>query len=209
MFDNELYEKICTISCTFDELNEFNTRINEKEFDTDNAFEKYYRLETILKCIRLFKERKIDAYYLAYWANAYNWIIMSGFNDELEGEKFFIDEIIKYEISDLLDSLSFYDDIKEIRFIDDYEKGFTAYDKVYRTLEDWHIAYAKSTSEVYLEDGYCDYDILAINDKTKEFIYLRIESCEISNETVDGEYFEDLYKIEQMLVKKGYKELDI
>ena len=79
MFDKIMFEKIFNLTCSFDELKHFNFKIDEKEFDVDNCFEKYYSLETILKCIQLHKDKRISGKYLAYWSNAYNWIIMGGF----------------------------------------------------------------------------------------------------------------------------------
>ena len=88
MFDKNLFEKICNLSCSLKELKCFCSRIDKKEFDTDNAFSKYYSLDTVLRCIQLCQDKRISGQYLAYWACAYNWIIMGGFkgkeNDENE-----------------------------------------------------------------------------------------------------------------------------
>ena len=51
MFDRVMFEKICGLTCTYDELKCFNSKIDEKEFDVDNSFEKYYSLDVILKCM--------------------------------------------------------------------------------------------------------------------------------------------------------------
>ena len=45
MYNKELYDKIISASCTFEELEAFVTDIDKKEFDVDNAFEKYYNCE--------------------------------------------------------------------------------------------------------------------------------------------------------------------
>ena len=59
---------------------------SEKVFDVEDCFEKYYFLDTILRCIRLCKEKRIFAKYLAYWCNAYNWIMMGGFRGKVNDE---------------------------------------------------------------------------------------------------------------------------
>ena len=48
MFDRAMFEKICGVACTLEELKCFNSKIDEKEFDIDNSFEKYYSLDVIL-----------------------------------------------------------------------------------------------------------------------------------------------------------------
>lgn len=71
MFYKELFEKICKVSCTFEELKEFSCDINEKEFDLDNPFTKYYSLDSILQCINLYEKGVVSADFVAYWANAH------------------------------------------------------------------------------------------------------------------------------------------
>lgn len=87
MFDKELFNKICTVTCSFEELANFVTNIDEKEFDLDDAFEKYYSLERILCAIKKYKSKQISDKFLAYWANAYDWILMSGFKVSYYKEK--------------------------------------------------------------------------------------------------------------------------
>ena len=50
MYDKELFEKIIDVDCSFDELKSFG-RIDENEFDLDDAFGKYYDVERIFKAI--------------------------------------------------------------------------------------------------------------------------------------------------------------
>ena len=51
MYDKDLYNKIINASCSFEELEKFVIKIDKKEFDLDNAFEKYYDVERILYAI--------------------------------------------------------------------------------------------------------------------------------------------------------------
>ena len=79
MYNKELYKKIVYANCSFEELEAFVVDIDKKEFDIDNAFEKYYDLEKILFAISRYENNEINDKYLAYWMTAYNWIIMGGF----------------------------------------------------------------------------------------------------------------------------------
>ena len=54
MFDQELFEKIVSLKCTEKELKAFCIDIDQKEFDTEYAFAKYYRFDYILHCITLY-----------------------------------------------------------------------------------------------------------------------------------------------------------
>ncbi len=58
MYDKDLYNKILSVSCSFEELENFVIDINKKEFDLDNAFEKYYDVEKILYAIRRYERGK-------------------------------------------------------------------------------------------------------------------------------------------------------
>ena len=55
MYDKDLYNKIINASCSFEELEKFVIKIDKKEFDLDNAFEKYYDVERILYAIRRYE----------------------------------------------------------------------------------------------------------------------------------------------------------
>ena len=113
MFDKTMYEKIFTVTCTLEELENFVSCKTKKEFDLDNAFQKYYSLERIFSAIEKYKAKEISDHYLANWASAYNWIISAGLDFQSKTNHK-IKEIIAFEISDWLDSLSFFDEDEEV-----------------------------------------------------------------------------------------------
>ena len=122
-----MFEKICNATCTFDELTRFVSKINEKEFDVENCFEKYYSLYSILRCIHLYKDKRISDKYLAYWCTAYMWIIMGGFKSKLndENEKNIdLETILIWDICDWLDSLAFFDAKYDEYDLDTYIDNF-------------------------------------------------------------------------------------
>ena len=126
MFDNELFERIFNVTCPFEELEEFVIGIDKKEFDLDGPFEKYYSAETILSAIKQYELQQIDGKYLAYWMNAYNWIIMGGF--QLGDEGVTLKSFLTEQISNTLDCLSFFDDSESWYNLEDYKSTFEVLD---------------------------------------------------------------------------------
>ena len=167
MYDKELFGKIISASCTFEELEAFVINIDKKEFDIDNAFEKYYDAERILYAIRRYEKKEISDKYLAHWMNAYNWIIMAGFRTQQENKEIVFKDWLVWEISDWLDSLSFFDDSEDYITLEDYKNSFLIMDKIYKSIDEWKCVFAHTDEFGDNED---DVVLLAVNNKTKEFV---------------------------------------
>lgn len=211
MFDKAMFEKICSITCTWDELKRFNSKIDEKEFDVNNCFEKYYSLDPILKCIQLYRDKRITDKYLAYWCNAYNWIIMGGFkgnaNDENE-KSIDVTTLLIWDISDWLDSLSFFDD--EYYDLDEYISNFRILDSIYKNHKKWEIFYSFGTDTYDDGEAINDISVLFIS-KTKNVYYtLASDGCDFKECILSDELTEvpDIEVQISNLKVKGYKELD-
>ena len=101
MYNKELFEKVLNLTCPSDELEKFCEKSDEREYDTDNAFEKYYNVEYVFNAIDRYKNKEISGNYLACWMNAYNRIIMAGFRPNEGNEDVTLSKWIKWEISDL------------------------------------------------------------------------------------------------------------
>lgn len=211
MFDKIMFEKICNLTCSFDELKRFNSKIDEKEFDTDNCFEKYYSLETILKCIQLHKDKRISEKYLAYWSNAYDWIIMGGFkgkvNDENE-RNISIATILIWNISDWLDSLSFYNEDYDYD-LDEYSHTFRILDSIYKNYKKWTAFYSFVTDTYDNGDALNDIMVLLVNDNKGVYYKLFSDGCDFKECIFDESFIEtsNLENIESDLKARGYKEL--
>ena len=212
MFDKALFEKICNVTCTFVELKRFNSKIDEKAFDTDNCFRKYYSLDSILKCIQLYRDKRITDKYLAYWCNAYNWIIMGGFkgkeNDEKEKD---IDAatILIWDMSDCLDSLSFFD--AEFYDLNEYISNFRILDSIYKNHKKWEKFYSFNTDTYDNDEPINDINVLFVS-KTKNVYYtLASDGCDFKKYVLDKELTEtqDIDTIISDLKTKGYKELAV
>ena len=210
MFDKMMFEKICGVTCTLNELKCFNSKIDEKEFDVDNSFEKYYSFDVILKCIQLYKDKWITGKYLAYWCNAYNWIIMGGFKGKAidENEKNVdVATILIWDISDWLDSLSFFD--AEFYVLDEYISNFRILDSIYKNHKKWEIFYSFGTDTYDNGEAINDISVLFIH-KTKNVYYtLASDGCDFKECVLDEELTEtqDIGMIISDLKAKGYKEL--
>ena len=173
MFDKQMYEKIFTVSCTFEELENFVRGMDKKEWDLHNAFQKYYSLGCILSAIQKYKAKQISDKFLAYWSNAYNWIISAGLEFQSKTNHK-IKEILAFEISDWLDSLSFFDETEEFFDIEEYINVFSTLDKIYNGINHWEFEYAP-TNEFCEENG--DIWVLFINIKEGLFLKLLHECC--------------------------------
>jgi hypothetical protein len=211
MFDKIMFEKICKLSCTFDELKRFNSKIDEKEFDVDNCFEKYYSLDTILKCIQLHKDKRISGKHLAYWSNAYDWIIMGGFKGKESDENdknISLATILIFEISDWLDSLSFYSEDYDYN-LDEYSHNFRVLDSIYKNREKWHAFYSFSSDTYDNGDSVNDITVLLVNDAKKVYYTLYSDGCDFKEYIFDKSFTEtpNTEELESDLKSKGYKEL--
>ena len=206
MFDRELFGKICSVTCTFQELENFVSGINKKEFDLDNAFEKYYALDRILHAIQRYEEKEITDRFLAYWACAYNWILMAGFKTETtKTTEIAVKDVLVYEISDWLDSLSFFDEGEEWFDVNEYKEVFRALDEIYQNLAEWEFEYA--LTQEFRDDGY---DILLLCINTKKTLYLKIFVDCYGEYRINGQdpwREEDIDKAIQSLQSNGYQEM--
>lgn len=200
MYDSQLYDRIMIINaeCQFEELERFNININERDFDLDNPFEKYYDYEKITAAIEKYQNEEIDAKYLAYWANAYNWIINGGFKSTDKKDKDSFKAFIIAKITHWLDGLSFFDGSLEIFNLD-----IRNLDIVYRNIDDCKAMYA--AYRAYEDEGYEDIVVLVSNDKAKYFVKMY---CDYDFDTHFRVDLDCLKKYEKQLEEDGYAKLN-
>ena len=208
MYNKVLFEKVCDVTCSKTELEDFCKNIDEKEFDLDDSFNKYYKVDTIIKTIELYEKGSIDDSYLAYWMNAYNWIIMASIWNKCDNTwiKSFNDFVV-WKISDWLDSLSFYEDEYRKYYDLEYMKNiFRTYDMIFKTKEEWK---ACVSSDCNPEEEDYDAFFLAINDKEKSFIKVYCNFADLNEKAI----VEEKISMEEMdgrvreLKENGYKDL--
>lgn len=205
MYDKELFSKIINVSCTDEELKTFVNDIDKKEYDIDNAFEKYYDLERILYAIRRYENKEVNDQYLSCWMTAYNWVIMAGFKTEQENREIVFKDWLVWQISDLLDSLSFFEDTDEFFNINDYKNAFIIMDKIYKKINDWECVFAHTDE---LGDNEDDVVLLVVNDKTKEYVKMYGNLDYLNEEVkIDKIEFYEMKKEIKQLNRKKFNEL--
>ena len=205
MYNKEVFDKIINATCSFEELESFVTDIDKKEFDTDNAFEKYYNIERILYVIRRYKNKEIGDEYLSCWMNAYNWIIMAGFKIESVNDEFSFKDWLMWEISNWLDGLTFFDDSADAFNVEDYKNSFIIIDKIYKDLNDWTCFLAHTDKWGNNEDYLT---ILTINYKTKEFVKMHADLSYLNEDVkIEKKEFDELKKKIEQLKLQGFAKL--
>ena len=188
-----------------EELKTFVNDIDKKEYDIDNAFEKYYDLERILYAIRRYENKEVNDQYLSCWMTAYNWVIMAGFKTEQENREIVFKDWLVWQISDLLDSLSFFENSDEFFNINDYKNAFIIMDKIYKNINDWECVFAHTDE---LGDNEDDVVLLVVNDKTKECVKMYGNLDYLNEEVkIDKIEFYEMKKEIKQLKRKKFNEL--
>lgn len=205
MYNKELLEKICNVTCSFEELELFQIKIDKKEFDLEKPFEKYYDLDKILFAISRYENKEVNDKYLAYWMCMYNWLIMGYFEPVTKDNPVTFKKWLEWEISDWLDSLSFFDDSDDWYNLEDYKNTFKILDKIYNNLQDWNGCFAHTDEWGDNDD---DIVVLAYNEKINEFVKMYGEldylHLDVKFERVE---LDELEKQIEKLRKNGYQEL--
>lgn len=223
MYNKNLIERICRAECYDKELEMFCSCPQEHEYDSHNSFDKYYSLDNILKTIELYQQGKISDRYLVSWACAYLWILQSELRVDGYYDAFItlpMKELLKSEIIDTLDSLSFFDKDYEYEedIIQKYAQTFTDLDELYRTLPEWESFFA-SDNGFYDDDikyhensGYpdiCESWMLFVHHGNKKFIRLHDDSFNCKKDKFEAQEItqDEIRNLETHLKSHGYTEL--
>lgn len=184
MFEKKLFEKICEAKCSIKELEDFVHNIDEKDFDLDCPFEIYYDLDRIIAVVEKYQNSLISDRYLAYWMNAYNWIIMGGFKIDYDNNQINLKEFLMWLICDWLDSLSFFSCSCEFE-LEKYKASFRSLNRVYLDCAECNAMYAP------YGDNY-DVVVFVVNEKSSYFVVLYDEldylnsKCDIRLSDIDS-----------------------
>ncbi len=196
MYDKKLYQKVCDVTCTDQELTALSVDLSTTKVDADHLFQKYYSLATITKAINKYLNGEISDKYLADWMNAYNWIISSGNDYEKDNDKYTLEEYVQYEISNTLDILSFFneDDFKDINYevpefcktAQAYLKNclgrFQYYDLIYQNLNNL-VVYYQIIHEKKHDD---ELEFLCVNEKEKTYLFFDVNIYSAGDQ-IDGQ----------------------
>ena len=170
MYDKELIEKVCNLTCSKEEVCRDQTTIN---YDVDHPFEKYFDVNIIIGALNKYISKEWDETTLAHWFCIYDYIICGGFSDDLKEDynplERFITEVISWD----LDGLSFFD---EEAYLDDgintiygWIEWYKNIDHIWKTRDSWHGVYAAIGE--YDSENRQQY-VLLINDKLKKYMII-------------------------------------
>lgn len=202
MYDKELIQKICNLTCSKSDVDRNQTTI---KYDTEHPFKKYYDTNTIIGAIKKYTTKEWDDQTLAGWACIYCWILSGGFDDNLTENLNSFEDFFKHFITYDLDGLSFFSAEEEHpQFMDEEIRLFESFDHIWQTRNKWKAIY--SMVGTYAKDNGAQY-VALINDTTKEYMIMYSDHLENGFE---DEYFkfvpEDKYiAIIEQLKDAGYK----
>lgn len=201
MYNQVFFNKIINLEASQDDLINFNSHIDEQEFDLDEPFTKYYDLKFIIKAIDKYNNKEINALYLSNWCNAYNWIICGGFKDECcnSNLKNNVISLVVDKISCSLDSLSYFtENNSEDRVKLEYD-DFKAYDKILKSYKEWKVILAN------LKNDYYSYAL--VNEHTKEYLLENVEIEDLCLENIKAIGEKDFIDFINELNKKKFSNI--
>lgn len=167
MYDRELIEKVCNLTCKPEEINVDQTSF---KYDVDHPFEKYYKVDIIIGAINKYILKEWNDITLANWCCIYDWILCGGFDANIKEnfnpfERFLVD-VISWD----LDGLSFFDeDVDELDEVYEWIKFYKNIDRVWQTRNGWKGVYA-TIGEYDKENG--QQYVVIVNDSLKEYMII-------------------------------------
>lgn len=184
MLDKAIFNKICNVESTLDELIEFSSNRGKNKID---FFAHYYNHENIQKCISLYKDGKVTAQYLSEWAYCYASILRGCGTVQKPYDydnRITFKELVENQILVLLahDLTEYHLDVKyygkeAVDLIDYWEKLFVIFDEIYTTLDEWQPYYCLDEYENDLGDPVLTGDAIVtlVNRRTKKFYQMMID----------------------------------
>ena len=160
-----------------------------------DSFDRFYNVEIVNKAIEKYVDRKISSDAFVYWCWSYENIISSNLNFE---NAFSFQDIVKLKICKVFTSISTCARIN----LTQLKEYLYNIDSLYKTINEWTIAYAPYEMAIDSEDG--EYVFLAINKNKKLFSILY--TCDLEYKGEERKYNErELNSIKRDLISKGYR----
>lgn len=208
--NKNIIDEIISSDISFNDLSEFCDAPNRFNYKQEGAFDKYFDPEKVEYVVRKYLSGFSNAKYVSYWAFAYNTI--------LNGKPFFtnknltykiddFNDLMKFEINCVLESLSYYDIDQEQDMVDlnDYVKILKFYAKIYSIYKYCKIYY--SIKPVSLKEKYLIF--LVVDETGKEYALVAEQNLEYNVEDtgVIPKTPEEIDELVESLNKAGYKAL--
>ena len=173
MYDKDLINKVCNLSCLKNDVCRNQTTIN---YDTDYPFKKYYDVNIIIGAINKYLTKEWDDETLAGWCCIYCWILSGGFSKNLKEDLNPLEDFYKEIITWDLDGLSFFDEKYDLeynpRYLQERIEQIKTLDYVWQTRTQWKGVYSP-ISTYHQENG--EQCVLLINETKKEYIIFASE----------------------------------
>ncbi len=172
MYDKEFLESVANGTCDFEKVSQA-PRLDTMEFDLDNPFAKYYRLQTVLNVMEKYENEEISIEELTSWACTYLWVLNGGFKRLPEYQD--VTDFLKYKISDWIDALSFWQGEEGWEDWEKLKEVFRTLDGLYQNSDGWTwVQYNDDEDEEReQEDDVIDnYVILAKNEAEKKLLLM-------------------------------------
>ena len=208
MYDKELIERICNLTCSKEDLWENQT--TSINYDSEYPFRKYYDVNIIIKAINKYISKEWDDQTLAGWCCIYNWILCGGFSNDVKEDLNPLEQYLFNDLSWELDGLSFFDEETYFEESKDeiYEiiESFKNWDHIWQTRDSWKGVYAP-IGVFDLTNG--DQYVLLVNETLKEYMILFSEGHLSNNYKHQNDYLRytsrnKFVKLEKYLKNNGY-----
>lgn len=204
MYDKELIERVCNLTCTKNDVVRNQTTIH---YDIEYPFKKYYSIDALIGAFKKYLSKEWDDILLSHWACIYCWILSGGFSIELKEDLNSFEEFFMETLTWSLDGLSFFqDDLLEegTKEVFDWIEFYKNLDDVWQTRNDWHCVYAMPEEYNKLNE---DYYIVLINDKTKKYMIMYSNWLQIGFEDEHFKYVskKDFKILIEELKNKNYE----
>jgi hypothetical protein len=218
MFNNELFNKIRNVESTLDELLEFSSGRGRVTID---FFAKYYSLDSILRCISLYKDGKVSAQYLSEWAYCYSQVLTGcgtanepyDYENKVSFKKLVENQILVLLADDLAEyhlSMEYYgeEDNGQVEF---FEKLFIVFDEIYTDIGEWQPYYCLEEYEDDEGNTVLSGDAIVafVNRGKKKFYQMMIDDLAYTNNKLEalelsyGAYCDHVEKLRET----GYTEM--
>ena len=207
MYDKELIERICNLTCSKEDVCRDQTTIN---YDSEYPFRKYYDVNIIIKAINKYISKEWDDQTLAGWCCIYNWILCGGFSNDVKEDLNPLEQYLFDDLSWGLDGLSFFDEETYFEESKDeiYEiiESFKNWDHIWQTRDSWKGVYAP-IGVFDLTNG--DQYVLLVNETLKEYMILFSDGHLSNNYKHQNDYLRytsrnKFVKLEKHLKNNGY-----
>ena len=197
MYDRELIQKVCALTCSKEEVVRNQTTI---KYDTVHPFKKYYNVSAITGAINKYISKEWDDQTLAHWACIYCWILSGGFDDNVKEDLDTLEGFFRDVVTWDLDGLSFFSaEGNDLQDMHECIELFECYDHIWQTRKQWRAVYAMIGPFAKTNE---DQFVALINDTTKE--YMIIHSDHLENGFED-EYFKFVTQAEHVLLIEQLK----